>query len=136
MSDRYQPTISAVGLNMGLTLVNHGPALVTALFVEVNQPGLKLLFYPVRIQLPVGEPIALTLEGVFDCRGGTAAAESAGESPDVSSDPGPHPSTVEVTVNSQTGIDTVDLGLDAGFVPPAGWQNQRSAYCAESNTSG
>lgn len=126
VSDRYQPMISEVGLDMSLTLVNHGPALVTALFVEVSQPGLKLSFYPLRIQLPVGKPIALTLVGVFDC-GGVAAAPA-----DVVTSAG---STAEVTVNSQTGIKSVPVELEAGSVPPAGWQNQRSEFCAESSAS-
>jgi hypothetical protein len=122
VDDRYQPAISQVGLNMALTLVNHGPAMVTVDFLQVSQPGLRLAFYPVQVPLPVGKPFAFTLVGVFDCQGTvpTVAAADA--------------STVEVTVSSQTGISSVTLGLKPGSVPPKGWQDQRSAFCATSNT--
>ena len=123
VDDRYQPTISEVGLNMALTLVNNGPARVTVEFLQVRQPGLSLAFYPVEVTLPVGTPTALTLVGVFDCRGATT----------------PGTSTVEVTVVGQgSGTSSVVLGLkaDSGSVPPKGWQNQRSVFCAEANTSG
>jgi len=121
VDDRYQPAISQVGLNMALTLVNHGPAMVTVDFLQVSQPGLRLAFYPVQVPLPVGKTFAFTLVGVFDCQGATAASTI------------PDASTVEVTVSSQTGISSVTLGLKPGSVPPKGWQNQRSAFCATSN---
>jgi hypothetical protein len=117
VTDRYVPAISSVGLNLGITLVNHGPALVTVVFMQVSQPGLRLAFYPVQVALPVGTPTAFTLVGVFDCRGGAATDAS----------------TVEVTVSAQTGTSTVTLPLKAGSVPPDGWQRQRSAFCAPSN---
>lgn len=117
VNDRYQPAISEVGLDLGLTLVNHGPALVTVLFLQVSQPGLRLVFYPVAVTLPVGKPTALTLVGVFDCRR-TAPA---------------HASTVEVTVSGQTGISSVTLELKPDAVPPDGWQVQRSTFCSSSS---
>jgi hypothetical protein len=117
VNDRYQPAISEVGLNMAITLVNNGPALVTVVFLQVSQPGLRLAFYPVEIPLPVGAPTAFTLVGVFDCQGATA----------------PDASTVEVTVSSQSGISSVILALKAGSVPPKGWQNQRSTFCSAPN---
>jgi len=120
VDDRYQPAISEVGLNMALTLVNHGPALVTVVFLQVSQPGLSLAFYPVEILLPVGTPTAFTLVGVFDCKGTTA----------------PDASTVEVTVAAESGTSSVVLALKAGSVPPKGWQDQRSTFCAEADTGG
>lgn len=119
VADRYQPAISEVGLDMGLTLVNHGPALVTVVFLEVSQPGLGLAFYPVAVPLPVGKPVALTLIGVFDCQDTTVA----------------HASTAEVTVNGPTGISSVTLGLEPDSVPPKGWQDQRSIFCSSLSTS-
>jgi len=122
VDDRFEPSISEVGLNMALTLVDNGPAPVTAEFLEVSQPGLSLAFYPVEVPLPVGTPTALTLVGVFDCHGATG--------------PGPRASTVEVTVAGQSGTSSVVLGLKAGSEPPKGWQSQRSVFCAEAGTSG
>jgi hypothetical protein len=119
VDDRYQPAISEVGLDMALTLVNKGPASVTVEFLQVSQPGLSLVFYPVEVRLPVGTPTALTLVGVFDCEGATA----------------PRASTVEVTVAGQGGTSSVVLGLKAGSMPPKGWQNQRSVFCAEADTA-
>lgn len=119
VDDRYQPAISEVGLNLGLNLVDHGPAPVTVVFLQVSQPGLRLNFYPVSVSLPVGEPTELTLVGVFDCQAATAARAS----------------TVDVTVTSQTGISSVTLELKPGSVPPSGWQDQRSAFCSLANTS-
>jgi len=87
-------------------------------FLQVSQPGLSLAFYPVEIPLPVGAPTAFTLVGVFDCQGATVSGAS----------------TVEVTVIGQGGTSSVVLGLKAGSVPPKGWQNQRSAFCAAANT--
>ena len=118
VDDRFQPAISEVGLNMALTLVNHGPAPVTVVFLQVSQPGLSLAFYPVEVPLRVGTPTALTLVGVFDCQTATV----------------PTASTVEVTVTGQSGTSSVVLGLKAGSAPPKGWQNQRSVFCAEANT--
>ena len=118
VNDRYQPAISEVGLNMALTLVNNGPAPVTVEFLQVSQPGLSLAFYPVEIPLPIGTPTAFTLVGVFDCQAATA----------------PGASTIEVTVAAQGGPRSVVLGLKAGSVPPKGWQNQRSVFCAEANS--
>ena len=121
VDDRYQPAITEVGLDMALTLVDNGPAPVTVEFLQVRQPGLSLAFYPVRIPLQVGKPAGLTLVGVFDCQGATA----------------PGASTVEVTVAGRAGTSSVVLGLKkASSVPPEGWQNQRSVFCAEANTSG
>lgn len=120
VDDRYEPSISEVGLNMALTLVNNGPAPVTAEFLQVSQPGLSLAFYPVEVPLPVGTPTALTLVGVFDCQAAPAARAS----------------TVEVTVAGESGTSSVVLGLKAGSMPPRGWQNQRTVFCAEANTSG
>jgi hypothetical protein len=120
VDDRYEPSISEVGLNMALTLVNDGPAPVTAEFLEVSQPGLSLAFYPVEVPLPVGTPTALTLVGVFDCQGAPTLRAS----------------TVEVTVAGESGTSSVTLGLKAGSEPPKGWQNQRTVFCAEANTSG
>jgi len=117
VDDSYQPAISQVGLNLSLTLVNQGPALVTVVFLQVSQPGLRLAFYPVMVALPVSKPFAFTLVGVFDCQGAATADAS----------------TVVVTVSSQTGISSVTLGLKPGSVPPKGWQDQRSAFCASSN---
>jgi len=117
VSDSYVPAISEVGLNLGITLVNHGPALVTVVFLQVSQPGLRLAFYPVEIPLPVGAPTPFTLVGVFDCRGATASGRS----------------TVEVTVSGESGTKSVVLPLKAGSVPPDGWQRQRSAFCAASD---
>jgi hypothetical protein len=117
VDDRYQPSISQVGLNMALTLVDNGPAPVTVVFLQVSQPGLSLAFYPVKIALTVGKPTPFTLVGVFDCQRTTP----------------PGGSTVEVTVSGQNGISSVDLGLKAGSVPPKGWQNQRSTFCATAN---
>jgi hypothetical protein len=119
VADRYQPLISEVGLDMGLTLVNHGPALVTVVFLQVSQPGLGLAFYPVAVPLPIGKPTALTLVGVFDCQSTTPA----------------HLSTVDVTVNGPTGISSVTLELKPGSVPPSGWQDQRSTFCSSAGTS-
>jgi hypothetical protein len=119
VADRYQPAISEVGLDLGLTLVNHGPALVTVVFLQVSQPGLGLAFYPVAVPLPVGKPTALTLVGVFDCHDTTVA----------------HLSTVDVTVNGPTGISSVTLGLRPGSVPPSGWQDQRTTFCSSPGTS-
>lgn len=118
VDNHYQPTISQVGLNLGLTLINHGPAPVTVVFLQVSQPGLNLNFYPVRVPLPVGKPTALTLVGVFDCEGATATRAS----------------TVEVTVNGQTGISSVTLKLKSDSIPPTGWQDQRSEFCSTSST--
>jgi hypothetical protein len=118
VDDRYQPAISEVGLDLGLTLVDRGPAQVTVVFLQVSQPGLKLAFYPVQVPLPVGKPTALTLVGVFDCQGTTSG----------------HASTVEVTVDGQTGISSVDLALEPGSVPPDGWRQQRSAFCSAPGT--
>ena len=122
VDDHYQPAISEVGLDMALTLVNNGPAPVTAEFVQVSQPGLSLAFYPVEVPLPVGTPTAFTLVGVFDCH--------STRTPDAS--------TVEVTVTAESGTSSVVLGLKAGSgsVPPKGWQTQRSVFCSEANTSG
>ena len=120
VADRYQPGISEVGLDLGLTLVNHGPAVVTVVFLQVSQPGLRLAFYPVGVPLAVGKPTALTLVGVFDCSGATTATRT---------------STVEVTVRGQTGISSVTLGLEPDSVPPRGWQDQRSTFCASPGTS-
>lgn len=119
VADRYQPAISEVGLDLGLTLVNHGPALVTVVFLQVSQPGLGLAFYPVAVPLPVGKPVALTLVGVFDCQDTTVA----------------HASTADVTVNGPTGISSVTLGLEPDSVPPKGWQGQRSIFCSSLSTS-
>ena len=120
VDDRYEPSISEVGLNMALTLVDNGPAPVTAEFLQVSQPGLSLAFYPVQVPLPVGTPTALTLVGVFDCQGAPAVRAS----------------TVEVTVVGERGTSSVVLGLKTGSAPPKGWQNQRTVFCAEANTSG
>jgi hypothetical protein len=121
VDDRYQPTLFEVGLNMALTLVDNGPAPVTVEFLQVSQPGLSLAFYPVEVPLAVGKPTALTLVGVFGCQDATA----------------PGASTVQVTVTGRSGaISSVVLGLKAGSAPPKGWQNQRSAFCAEADTSG
>jgi hypothetical protein len=117
VNDRYEPAISEVGLDMALTLVNNGPAPVTVEFLQVSQPGLSLAFYPVEVPLRVGTPTAFTLVGVFGCQG--AATSGAG--------------TVEVTVAGQSGTSSVVLGLKPGAVPPKGWQDQRSVFCAESN---
>lgn len=117
VDDRYQSAISQVGLDLGLTLVNHGPALVTVVFLQVSQPGLNLDFYPVKVSLPVGKPTALTLVGVFDCQGPTAA----------------HANTVEVTVSGQSGISSVTLKLKPDAVPPEGWQDQRTEFCSSSS---
>ena len=117
VDDRYLPLISQVGLDLALTLVNHGPALVTVVFLEASQPGLRLDFYPVKVTLPVGKPYAFHLVGVFDCQGAASA----------------HASTVEVTVSGQSGISSVTLELKPGSVPPAGWQSQRSVFCASPN---
>jgi hypothetical protein len=121
VDDRYQPTLFEVGLNMALTLVDNGPAPVTVEFLQVRQPGLSLAFYPVEVPLAVGKPTAFTLVGVFGCDRTTA----------------PGASTVEVTVTGRSGTtSSVVLGLKAGSVPPKGWQDQRSVFCAEANTSG
>ena len=121
VDDRYQPTLFEVGLNMALTLVDNGPAPVTVEFLQVSQPGLSLAFYPVEVPLTVGKPTALTLVGVFGCQDATA----------------PGSSTVQVTVSGRSGaISSVVLGLKAGSAPPKGWQDQRSAFCAEADTSG
>lgn len=114
VEDRYLPLISQVGLDLALTLVNHGPAQVTVVFFEASQPGLRLDFYPVKVPLPVGKPYAFHLVGVFDCQGATTAQAS----------------TVEVTVSGQSGISSVTLGLKPGSAPPTGWQSQRSVFCA------
>jgi hypothetical protein len=121
VDDSYQPTLFEVGLNMALTLVDNGPAPVTVEFLQVRQPGLSLAFYPVEVPLAVGKPTALTLVGVFGCDHPTA----------------PGASTVEVTVAGRSGAtSSVVLGLKAGSAPPKGWQSQRSAFCAEADTSG
>lgn len=117
VDDRYEPAISQVGLNMALTLVNNGPGPVTVEFLQVSQPGLNLAFYPVEVPLRVGTPTPLTLVGVFGCQGAKASGTG----------------TIEVTVVGQSGTSSVVLGLKPGAVPPKGWQDQRSVFCAESN---
>ena len=118
LDDRYNPSISEVGLNLGLTLVNHGPAPVTVMFLQVSQPGLRLDFYPVNVPLPAGKLFAFTLVGVFNCQSKASSDSST--------------NTVEVTVKGENGISSVTLGLKPGSMPPKGWQNQRSLFCASS----
>lgn len=127
LDDRYNPAISEVGLNLGLTLVNHGPAPVTVMFLQVSQPGLHLDFYPVNVPLPAGKLFAFTLVGVFDCQS-TANSDTVTTTTDTTATA----STVEVTVKGETGISSVKLDLKPGSTPPNGWQNQRSLFCATS----
>jgi hypothetical protein len=117
VDERYEPAISQVGLNMALTLVNNGPGPVTVEFLQVSQPGLSLAFYPVEVPLRVGTPTPFMLVGVFGCQGAKASGTG----------------TIDVTVVGQSGTSSVVLGLKPGAVPPKGWQDQRSVFCAESN---
>jgi len=83
----------------------------------VSQPGLSLAFYPVEVPLRVGTPTPFMLVGVFGCQGAKASGTG----------------TIDVTVVGQSGTSSVVLGLKPGAVPPKGWQDQRSVFCAESN---
>jgi hypothetical protein len=102
------------GLDFGVTLEDEGPAQISVLNVQVEQPGLAEAFSPVPVQLKVGEQTEIRLEGIYDCRGGT----------------GPTATSVTVLAADPRGhVSTLVLRLPPGSGPPDGWQTGRSEYC-------
>lgn len=102
------------GLDFGVTLEDKGPAPINVLNVLVNQPGLAEAFEPVPVPLKVGAQIEIRLEGIYDCRGGTA----------------PVASSVTVWAADPEGhITDLVLQLPPDSGPPPGWEAGRSAYC-------
>jgi hypothetical protein len=102
------------GLDFGVTLEDKGPAQISVLNVQVDQPGLAEAFSPVPVQLKVGEQTEIRLEGIYDCRGGT----------------GPVATSVTVLAADPDGhVSTLVLKLPPDSGPPAGWQIGRSEYC-------
>lgn len=105
------------GLDFGVTLEDKGPAPISILNVQVDQPGLAEAFEPVPVPLKVGEQTEIRLEGIYDCRGGT----------------GPAATSVIVWVADPQGHErdlVLKLPPDSG--PPAGWELGRSEYCHSS----
>lgn len=114
----FQPSALGIGLDLALQLEDRGPQPVSLLAIEIDQPGLALAF-PSAGALPmkVGTPMAIVLNGQYDCIGDDAVVAH----------------TFELAVQVRTGaVENIVVALPTTAVLPDGWRTDRETFCRAS----